>query len=193
MEKVESLEAVIFHFLSSPFVPNQHQCKIDRPLEIACNHICICMKMMFSPEPTISSFSTDWLCLLLNPHCRKSNKRTAVANPASGTKKIQLCNPPQTRAAAGKPLSKNLYACYEWQSFLKSHSQDGSMSRCGNCHNNVVAESFFQLLKHKQMKENFYGTLGEARSDIFDYSEIFYNSKCQHGSNDNIPPIEYEN
>ena len=35
----------------------------------------------------------------------------------------------------------------EWQSFLHHHNLDASMSRRGNCHDNAVAESFFQLLK----------------------------------------------
>jgi putative transposase len=33
----------------------------------------------------------------------------------------------------------------------------------------------------------------EARSDIFDYIEMFYNSKRRHSSSDHMPPTEYEN
>ncbi|WP_139125330.1 IS3 family transposase [Enterobacter sp. ku-bf2] len=76
------------------------------------------------------------------------------------------------------------YTSHEWQSFLKSHALEGSMSRRGNCHDNAVAESFFQLLKRERIKKKFYGTREEARSDIFDYIEMFYNSKCRHGSSD---------
>lgn len=47
------------------------------------------------------------------------------------------------------------------------------MSRRGNCHANAVAESFFQLRKRKRIKKNIYGTRDEARSDIFDYIEMF--------------------
>lgn len=50
------------------------------------------------------------------------------------------------------------------------------MSRRGNCHDNAVAESFFQLLKRERIKKKIYGTREEARSDIFDYIEMFYNS-----------------
>ncbi|EHA0399525.1 IS3 family transposase [Salmonella enterica] len=85
------------------------------------------------------------------------------------------------------------YTSYEWQSFLKSHGLEGSMSRRGNCHDNVVAESFFQLLKRERIKKKIYGTREEARSDIFDYIEMFYNSKRRHGSSDKMPPTEYEN
>ncbi|HGH4669794.1 TPA: IS3 family transposase [Enterobacter cloacae] len=85
------------------------------------------------------------------------------------------------------------YTSHEWQSFLKSHGLEGSMSRRGNCHDNAVAESFFQLLKHERIKKKIYGTREEARSDIFDYIEMFYNSKRRHGSSNQMSPTEYEN
>ncbi|QQO72296.1 IS3 family transposase [Morganella morganii] len=85
------------------------------------------------------------------------------------------------------------YTSHEWQSFLKSHGLEGSMSRRGNYHDNAVAESFFQLLKRERIKKKIYGTREEARSDIFDYIEMFYNSKRRHGSSNQMSPTEYEN
>ncbi|EMC4384844.1 IS3 family transposase [Cronobacter sakazakii] len=85
------------------------------------------------------------------------------------------------------------YTSHEWQSFLKSHGLEGSMSRRGNCHDNAVAESFFRLLKRERIKKKIYGTREEARSDIFDYIEMFYNSKRRHGSSEQMSPTEYEN
>ncbi|TQC76443.1 IS3 family transposase [Pantoea dispersa] len=85
------------------------------------------------------------------------------------------------------------YTSHEWQSFLKSHGLEGSISRRGNCHDNAVAESFFQLLKRERIKKKIYGTREEARSDIFDYIEMFYNSKRRHGSSNQMSPTEYEN
>ncbi|EMP2054349.1 IS3 family transposase [Enterobacter kobei] len=85
------------------------------------------------------------------------------------------------------------YTSHEWQSFLKSHGLEGSMSRRGNCHDNAVAESFFQLLKRERIKKKIYGTREEARSDIFDYIEMFYNSKRRHGSSNQMSPTEYDN
>ena len=67
------------------------------------------------------------------------------------------------------------------------------MSRRGNCHDNAVAESFFQLLKRERIKRRIYSTRGDAKSDIFDYIEMFYNSKRKHGSNNLLSPVEYEN
>ncbi|WP_462173390.1 IS3 family transposase [Pseudoalteromonas xiamenensis] len=85
------------------------------------------------------------------------------------------------------------YTSHDWQAFLKTHGLQGSMSRRGNCHDNAVAESFFQLLKRERIKRKIYSTRGEARSDVFDYIEMFYNSKRKHGSNNLLSPVEYEN
>lgn len=84
------------------------------------------------------------------------------------------------------------YTSYDWQAFLKSHGLEGSMSRRGNCHDNAVAESFFQLLKRERVKRKIYTTREDARADIFDYIELFYNGKRKHGSNDFLPPVEFE-
>lgn len=80
----------------------------------------------------------------------------------------------------------------EWQDFLKTHNLSCSMSRRGNCHDNAVAESFFQLLKRERIKRRIYATRDEARSDVFDYIEMFYNPIRRHGSNDGLSPVEFE-
>ena len=66
------------------------------------------------------------------------------------------------------------------------------MSRRGNCHDNAVAESFFQLLKRERIKRRIYSNREAARVDIFNYIEMFYNPKRQHGSNGGLSPVEYE-
>ncbi|PVW57799.1 IS3 family transposase, partial [Klebsiella pneumoniae] len=45
----------------------------------------------------------------------------------------------------------------------------------------------------ERIKKKIYGTREEARSDIFDYIEMFYNTKRRHGSNNQMSPTEYEN
>ncbi|WP_139840946.1 IS3 family transposase [Acinetobacter sp. ANC 4558] len=84
------------------------------------------------------------------------------------------------------------YTSHEWQTFLKHHNLESSMSRRGNCHDNAVAESFFQLLKRERIKKKIYASRTEARSDIFEYIEMFYNSKRRHGSNGQRSPLDYE-
>jgi len=60
----------------------------------------------------------------------------------------------------------------EWQSFLGKHNLSASMSRRGNCHDNAVAESFFQLLKRERIRRRTYLTRDAARQDVFDYIEM---------------------
>jgi putative transposase len=66
------------------------------------------------------------------------------------------------------------------------------MSRRGNCHDNAVAESFFQLLKRERIKRKIYSTRELARQDIFDYIEMFYNPIRRHGHAANLSPVNYE-
>jgi putative transposase len=80
----------------------------------------------------------------------------------------------------------------DWQSFLKAHGMMCSMSRRGNCHDNAVAESFFQLLKRERVKRKIYLTREHARADIFDYIEVFYNPIRRHSSNQGLSPVEFE-
>ena len=84
------------------------------------------------------------------------------------------------------------YTSYDWQNFLHEHGLRGSMSRRGNCHDNAVAESFFQLLKRERVRRHVYATREEARSDVFDYIEMFYNTRRRHGFNNQLSPVEYE-
>lgn len=84
------------------------------------------------------------------------------------------------------------FSSYDWQDFLKAHNLVGSMSRRGNCHDNAVAESFFQLLKRERIKRKIYLDREEARRDVFDYIEMFYNPKRRHGYNNRLSPVEFE-
>ena len=67
-----------------------------------------------------------------------------------------------------------------------------SMSGRGNCYDNAVVESFFGLLKRERVNRTRYRTREEARADIFEYIECFYNRKRRHGYLGNISPAEYE-
>ena len=84
------------------------------------------------------------------------------------------------------------YTSRDWRAFLDDNNLEISMSRRGNCHDNAVAESFFSLLKAERIKRKIYKTRFEARSDIFNYIELFYNPKRHHGNNGGLSPVEYE-
>ena len=85
------------------------------------------------------------------------------------------------------------FSSHDWQAFLKEHNLSASMSRRGNCYDNAVAESFFQLLKRERIRRKIYLNREEARRDVFDYIELFYNPKRRHGYTNGLSPVEFEN
>ena len=84
------------------------------------------------------------------------------------------------------------FSSYDWRDFLDAHNLQQSMSRRGNCHDNAVAESFFQLIKRERIRRKTYTTRAAAREDVFDYIEMFYNPKRRHGFNEKLSPVNFE-
>ena len=84
------------------------------------------------------------------------------------------------------------FTSYEWQEFLEQHNLTPSMSRRGNCWDNAVVESFFNLLKCERIRRKKYETREEARRDVFDYIEFFYNPQRKHVRNGMLSPIDFE-
>lgn len=84
------------------------------------------------------------------------------------------------------------FTSIDWAAFLKQHNLEHSMSRRGNCHDNAVAESFFNLLKRERIRRRTYKTRDDARSDVFDYIEFFYNPKRKHVRNGMLSPVDFE-
>ena len=84
------------------------------------------------------------------------------------------------------------FTSIDWASFLKQHNLEHSMSRRGNCHDNAVAESFFNLLKRERIRRKTYQTREQARQDVFDYIEMFYNPQRKHVRNGMLSPAAFE-
>ena len=84
------------------------------------------------------------------------------------------------------------FANMDWAALLRAHNLEHSMSRRGNCHDNAVAESFFNLLKRERIRRRTYRTREEARQDVFDYIEMFYNPERKHARNWMLSPADFE-
>jgi len=84
------------------------------------------------------------------------------------------------------------YSSYGYIIFLKHHNIVPSMSRRGNCYDNAVAESFFKTLKKELVRKYVFLTREIAASKIFEYIEMFYNSKRRHSYLGYISPNEFE-
>ncbi len=84
------------------------------------------------------------------------------------------------------------YNCDDYRLLLKRHGIQCSMSASGNCYDNAVVESFFGVLKREWIRKYRYITRDEAKLDVFNYIECFYNRKRRHGYLGFVSPNEYE-
>ncbi|VAW36525.1 Mobile element protein [hydrothermal vent metagenome] len=84
------------------------------------------------------------------------------------------------------------YGSDDWMRFCKEHGLVPSMSRRGNCYDNAVAKSFFSSLKKERVRRKIYRTRDEARADLFDYIEVFYNKTRRHSHLGLLSPHDFE-
>ena len=84
------------------------------------------------------------------------------------------------------------YACKEYRKALFLHGMICSMSRKGDCRDNAPMESWFHTLKAELVNHRDYRNRNQARADIFEYIEVFYNRSQRHSSLNYMTPAQYE-
>ena len=82
------------------------------------------------------------------------------------------------------------YASEDYQALLEARGIVCSMSRRGNCYDNAVMESFFSTVK-SELADQF-ASNGDAKMELFDYIEVFYNQRRRHSTLGQISPAAYE-
>jgi transposase InsO family protein len=82
------------------------------------------------------------------------------------------------------------YASQDYQDLLEARGIVCSMSRRGNCWDNAVMESFFSTVK-SELGEHFESN-SDAKMELFDYIEVFYNQRRRHSTIGQISPAAYE-
>ncbi len=61
-----------------------------------------------------------------------------------------------------------------------------------NCHDNAVAESFFATIKKRIIRKKIYSTRNDAKAEIFNFIEMFYNPKKRHSHTGGVSPAKFE-
>jgi putative transposase len=84
------------------------------------------------------------------------------------------------------------YTSEQFQRLMADHGVTCSMSRSGNVWDNAAMESFFSSLKTERTARKTYRTRDQAKADVFDYIERFYNLKRRHSTLGYLSPIEFE-
>jgi len=84
------------------------------------------------------------------------------------------------------------YTSDDFRGLLRQHGIECSMSGRGSCYDNAPVESFFSLLKRERIRRQTYPTREDAKTDVFDYIERFYNRWRRHAYLGYISPVEFE-
>lgn len=84
------------------------------------------------------------------------------------------------------------YTSDQFRRLLSELGVTCSMSRSGNCWDNAAMESFFKSLKTERTDQKIYRTRVDAKADVFDYIEVFYNGKRRHSTIGYLSPIQFE-
>jgi putative transposase len=84
------------------------------------------------------------------------------------------------------------YASAAYRNELAQHGIECSMSRRANCWDNAPVESFFSTLKRELVQRSPWQTRAQARADVFDYIEVFYNRQRRHSALNYESPSSFE-
>ena len=84
------------------------------------------------------------------------------------------------------------YTSEQFQKLMADNGVNCSMSRSGNVWDNAAMESFFSSLKTERTARKMYRTRHQARADVFDYIERFYNAVRRHSTLGYVSPVEFE-
>lgn len=84
------------------------------------------------------------------------------------------------------------YTSEQFQRLMADNGVTCSMSRSGNVWDNAAMESFFSSLKTERIGKKVYRTRGQAKADVFDYIECFYNPTRRHSTLGYLSPIDFE-
>jgi len=84
------------------------------------------------------------------------------------------------------------YTSEQFQRLMADHGVTCSMSRSGNCWDNAAMESFFSTLKTERTARKTYRARNEAKADVFDYIECFYNPRRRHSTIGYVSPMDFE-
>ena len=84
------------------------------------------------------------------------------------------------------------YTSEHFQKLLAEQGVTCSMSRAGEVWDNSAMESFFSTLKIERVHRKVYRTRAQARADVFDFIEVFYNPKRRHSTIGYVSPVKFE-
>ncbi len=185
----KKFRAVSYHSHNNPVAPNL----LNREFSVIKPDCCWVGDITYIPT------KEGWLYLatVIDLYSRKivgwsmdGNMQASLVNDAL---LMAIVNRrPKTEGLIWHTDQGSQYASDSHRLLLRDFGIIQSMSRKGNCWDNAVSESFFHTLKTELVNHRKYNTRGEAKNEIFEYIEVFYNRERLHSTNDYMSPEEFE-
>ena len=91
-----------------------------------------------------------------------------------------------------RPVEFTQYTSAHFQQLLREQGITCSMSRAGEVWDNSAMESFFSSMKTERIARRVYRSREQARADVFDYIERFYNPMRRHSKLGYLSPVQFE-
>lgn len=186
--RVRRFRLVVEHHQCAPPAPNRLQQRFVAP---TANHIWV-------GDLTAIATRAGWLYLavLLDLYSRRVIGWAMSATPDKQVAVAALRMAIARRQPAAGLIHHTdqgaLYTSGAYQQLLAQQGLVASMSRKGNCYDNAVVESFFSTLKNELVHDRDYHTREEARAEVFEFIEVFYNRQRLHQSLGYVSPEQFE-
>jgi putative transposase len=186
--RVRRFRVMVEHHKTPAAAPNH----LDRRFEIrAANRV-------WMGDMTAIGTRAGWLYLavLLDLYSRKVIGWAMSAKPDRKLVADALTMAPTQREPKAGLLHHTdqgiQYRAADYRELLARHRMVPSMRRKGNCYDNACVESFFSTLKNELVEGRLYDTREQARTEIFEYIEIFYNRQRLHQALGYVSPAQFE-
>src|SRR5712664_2454784 len=152
-----------------------------------------------TPAPTAASSLERPVAIAAQNQRRSSCRPTegrpgerSVARPVPSERRLRVVIATPSGAVLRRPVESTQYASGDYQTALDRQGIVGRMSRRGYCWDNAVAESFFATLKVELVHDALWATRTAARTELFDYLEVFYNGQRRHSALGYLSPRAFE-
>ena len=148
------------------------------------------LRQYFPKGTDLSMHSADEIAAVAAALNSRPRKTLDWKTPAKSLDRLLLS---AEKIALRRTFKSTQYTSEQFQKLLSEHGILCSMSRSGNVWDNAAMESFFSSLKTERTARKTYRTRDDAKADVFDYIECFYNVKRRHSTIGYLSPMEFEN
>lgn len=84
------------------------------------------------------------------------------------------------------------YVGKAFRTTLRLHQFEQSMARADEVYDNAFIESYWSRLKAELVYQRVFRSVADAREQLFEYIELYYNRRRRHSSLGYVSPLQFE-